>query len=57
MRAKKKKIGRPRTGITPAVGLRLSLDVRRKVERWAARQPDKPTLSESIRRLLDKALG
>ena len=52
-----KKVGRPATGITPMVGVRLPLEARRAVEKWAANQDDKPTLSEAIRRLVEQALA
>jgi hypothetical protein len=53
---KRKRIGRPPTGITPIVGLRLPPQVRAKIEQWAGQQDDKPTLSEATRRLIDAAL-
>jgi hypothetical protein len=49
-------MGRPPTGKTPTIGLRLTPEKRRQVEEWAARQKDKPSLSEAIRRLIDRAL-
>jgi hypothetical protein len=52
----KKKIGRPATGQDPLVALRLSPEKRREVEEWAARQPDKPSFSEAVRRLIDRGL-
>lgn len=55
-RVKQKRIGRPPTGITPIVGVRLSPEVREQVEHWAARQDDSPTLSEAMRRLVSLGL-
>jgi hypothetical protein len=52
----KKKTGRPATGKDPLVALRLSPAKRREVEEWAARQPDKPSFSEAVRRLIDRGL-
>jgi hypothetical protein len=52
----KKKTGRPATGKDPMIGLRLSPEKRREIEEWAARQPDKPSFSEAVRRLIDRGL-
>jgi hypothetical protein len=52
----KRKGGRPATGQDPAVAVRLSPAKRREVEEWAAKQPDKPTFSEAVRRLIDLGL-
>jgi hypothetical protein len=53
----KKKRGRPKTGIGPAVGLRLYPDLEQRLDAWIAKQSD-PDLGrpEAIRRLLDQAL-
>jgi hypothetical protein len=53
---RKKKRGRPATGVDPVVNLRLPVETRRQIERWAARQEDKPTLSEAIRRMIERVL-
>ena len=55
--AKRKRTGRPATGIKPMIGLRLSSEGRSRIERWAARQPDKPNLSEAIRQLVEIGLA
>jgi hypothetical protein len=55
--AKQKKRGRPPTGITPMVGVRLSSEVRQAVETWAKDQSDQPSLSEAIRRLVELGLS
>ena len=53
----KKKIGRPKTGIGPNVGLRLYPVQDAAIRDWIARQPDpKPTKPEAIRRLVEKGL-
>jgi hypothetical protein len=53
----KKKMGRPRTGIGPQVGLRLYPDIDAALEAWIARQPDpKPSKPEAIRRILRASL-
>jgi hypothetical protein len=52
----KKKTGRPATGQDPLVALRLSPGKRQQVEAWAAAQPDKPSFSEAVRRLIDMGL-
>jgi hypothetical protein len=54
---RQKKRGRPRTGITPAISLRLPSEAQQAVEAWAAEQHDKPTLSEAIRRLVEAGLA
>jgi hypothetical protein len=50
------KRGRPATGKTPTIALRATDEFRDTVERWAAKQSDKPTLSEAIRRLVELGL-
>ena len=53
-----KKRGRPKgAGRDPLVGLRMSPDLRARVEAWAADNAIPGQLSEAIRRLLDKALS
>jgi hypothetical protein len=47
-----KKRGRPATGITPMVGVRLEQDFRGEIETWAGGQEDEPRLAEAIRRLI-----
>jgi hypothetical protein len=49
-------IGRPRTGITPLIGFRADPSIRDAIGRWAEKQPDKPSLSEAIRRLVELGL-
>jgi hypothetical protein len=51
-----KKRGRPATGQDPVSAIRLSLPLRTAVENWANQQPDKPSRSEAIRRLIEFAL-
>jgi hypothetical protein len=53
---KQKVMGRPRTGIRPLIGFRADQATRTAIIRWASDQPDKPTLSEAIRRLVEHAL-
>jgi hypothetical protein len=53
---KQKRIGRPRTGIKPLMGFRAEAAMRAEVARWAENQPDMPTLSEAIRRLVELGL-
>jgi hypothetical protein len=50
------KRGRPATGKTPTIALRATDEFRDTVEKWAAKQTDKPTLSEAIRRLVELGL-
>ena len=51
-----KKRGRPATGKDPLMGFRASPVMRASVVKWAENQSDKPTLSESIRRLVELGL-
>jgi hypothetical protein len=53
---KQKVMGRPRTGITPLMGFRADPVIRAEIVRWAENQPDMPTLSEAIRRLVELGL-
>jgi hypothetical protein len=39
------------------IGLRASPEMRASIEKWAARQPDEPSLSEAIRRLVELGLA
>src|SRR5438045_4180933 len=52
----RKKGGRPSTGEMPVSAIRLSAEMRQKVDRWADRQDDKPSRSEAIRRLVEIGL-
>jgi hypothetical protein len=54
--AKQKSAGRPATGITPMMGFRAEPVIRAAIVRWAEKQPDMPTLSEAIRRLVEIGL-
>jgi hypothetical protein len=54
--AKQKSAGRPATGITPMMGFRADPVIRAAIVRWAEKQPDMPTLSEAIRRLVEIGL-
>jgi hypothetical protein len=51
---KKRRRGRPATGRDPVLALRISDDLREKVDRWAASR--KMTRSKAIRALIDKGL-
>jgi len=39
------------------IGLRASDELRASIDAWAARQPDKPSRSEAIRRLVELGLS
>jgi hypothetical protein len=52
-----KKRGRPATGRDPVTAIRLSPKIRSTVDRWAARQFDRPGRSEAIRRLVELGLA
>jgi hypothetical protein len=52
----KRKSGRPATGIAPLMGFRADPVIRAAIVKWAEYQPDNPTLSEAIRRLVQLGL-
>lgn len=54
---KPKKRGRPATGKDPLMGFRASPPMRASIVRWAESQPDMPSLSEAIRRLVEIGLA
>jgi len=53
---KQKVLGRPKTGVKPLVGFRADPAIRASIVRWAENQPDNPSLSEAIRRLVELGL-
>jgi hypothetical protein len=53
---KQKAIGRPRAGIRPLIGFRTDDATRAAIVKWAETQPDVPSLSEAIRRLVELGL-
>jgi hypothetical protein len=53
---KPNKVGRPATGRDPVTAIRLSEEFRAAVDKWAAKQDDKPPRSEAIRRLVELGL-
>jgi hypothetical protein len=53
---KQKVMGRPPTGIRPLMGFRADPAIRASIVRWAENQPDTPSLSEAIRRLVELGL-
>jgi Arc/MetJ-type ribon-helix-helix transcriptional regulator len=53
----RKQRGRPAPGQDPVMAVRLPPELKSNVGAWANRQKDKPSLSEAIRRLLEKALA
>ena len=54
--AVQKKRGRPATGQDPTTSIRLSAELRARIDEWAAQRPDRPTRTEAIRRLLELGL-
>jgi hypothetical protein len=52
----RKKRGRPATGQDPVSAIRLSLPLRAAIDNWAKQQPDQPSRSVAIRRLIEIAL-
>jgi hypothetical protein len=57
IRVKPKKRGRPATGKNPLMGFRAPPEIRASIVRWAETQPDQPSLSEAIRRLVELSLS
>jgi hypothetical protein len=47
----------PATGRGRVSAIRISEDIKAQVAAWARRQSDKPSLSEAIRQLLERALS
>jgi hypothetical protein len=56
IKVKPKKRGRPTTSKDPLMGFRASSDIRAAIVKWAEAQPDTPTVSEAIRRLVEIGL-
>ena len=52
-----KKRGRPGTGKDPMLAFRAPPAFTAEVEAWAKRQPDSPSRSEALRRLVELALA
>lgn len=55
-RSTKKARGRPATGQDPVTAIRLSSDLRTKIDKWSDTQEDRPARSVAIRRLIEIAL-
>jgi Arc/MetJ-type ribon-helix-helix transcriptional regulator len=53
---KKRRPGRPATGRDPVLTLRMPTKVAAEVEEWAKQQPDQPSRSEAIRRMVEMVL-
>jgi hypothetical protein len=52
----KRRGGRPATGHDPVTALRMSRALAARVEEWAKQQPDQPSRSEAIRRMIEIVL-
>lgn len=52
-----KRRGRPATGKDPSRTFRLSDGFMANLDEWAAQQPDKPSRSEALRRLVEIGLA
>jgi hypothetical protein len=53
-----KKRGRPPTGVTPPFNIRLSAQIRDRIDGWIARQPElSMSRAEAVRRLVEKGLA
>jgi Arc/MetJ-type ribon-helix-helix transcriptional regulator len=55
--SKKRKPGRPATGQIPARSIRLPEELSARIDSWAVKQPDTPSRSEAIRRLVELGLA
>jgi hypothetical protein len=53
---KKRRRGRPATGVDPILSVRAPPALTAEVEAWAKRQADDPSRSEAIRRLIERGL-
>jgi hypothetical protein len=56
IRVVRKKRGRPATGETAVSAIRLSGELRAKIDAWAQQQPAPMSRSEAIRTLVDRGL-
>jgi hypothetical protein len=54
---RKRRRGRPATGQDPVTAVRLAPALKSQIEDWAKQQPDNPSRSEAIRRLVQVALA
>lgn len=52
-----KKRGRPATGTNPMFGVRMDESMQGRIRAWAAKQSDKPSFAEAIRRLVTIGLS
>jgi hypothetical protein len=52
----KRRGGRPATGHDPVTALRMPASLATRVEEWAKQQPDQPSRSEAIRRMIEMVL-
>jgi hypothetical protein len=48
--------GRPATGTTPLVGVRMTEEFQDKIKAWAKKQEDNPSLAAAVRRLVKLGL-
>jgi hypothetical protein len=51
-----KKRGRPATGNNPMLAFRAPPELRRAVDAWRKRQPNRPSRSKAIRQLIERGL-
>jgi metal-responsive CopG/Arc/MetJ family transcriptional regulator len=52
----KRRGGRPATGHDPVIALRMPPALTARVDEWAKQQPDQPSRSEAIRRMIEMTL-
>jgi hypothetical protein len=53
----KRRPGRPATGNDPMMGFRMPDELKAEIDNWAAEQPDQPSRSEAMRRLMKLGLA
>ena len=54
---RQKRRGRPRIGQLPVVSFRMDLVVQKEIDDWRSLEPDKPSRSRAIRRLIELGLA
>jgi hypothetical protein len=52
-----KKHGRPATGMAPVLPVRAPKELIARIELWAQKQPDKPSRSEAVWRIIELGLN
>ena len=53
----RKRRGRPATGTTPLVGVRMRKELQQAIRVWAQKQTDQPNFAVAVRRLIERSLA